>query len=33
MFLWALCIAMVTDMTSQEVHLKYSPPVETQGDI
>ena len=27
-----LCVAMVTDMTSQ-VALKYSPTIELQGDI
>ena len=31
-FLCALCVAMVTDMTSQ-VLLKYSPTIELQGDI
>ena len=31
-FLCALCVAMVTDMTSQ-VLLKYSPTIEVQGDI
>ena len=30
--LWTLCVAMVTDMTSQ-VPLKYSPSRELQGDI
>ena len=30
--LWTLCVAMVTDMTSQ-VPLKYSPTIELQGDI
>jgi len=31
-FLCTLCIAMVTDMTSQ-VPSKYSPAIELQGDI
>ena len=30
-FLWTLCIAMVTDMTSQ-VPFKYSATIELQGD-
>ena len=30
--LWTLCVAMVTDMTSQ-VPLKYSLTIELQGDI
>ena len=30
--LWTLCVAMVTDMTSQ-VPLKYSPTIELQGDV
>ena len=31
-FCGPLCVAMVTDMTSQ-VPLKYSPTIELQGDI
>ena len=31
-FLWTLCVAMVTDMTSQ-VPSKYGPAIELQGDI
>ena len=30
--MWTLCVAMVTDMTSQ-VPSKYSPTIELQGDI